>query len=258
MLLLSGSGATALNFPVPATAIPWNTFARFRCSTVTGTGPTGPGGDGEVEDYRIPINNPPTAVADSALTQVNTLVILPTIATNDTDTDGAVLSTSVDLDPGTPGQQNTFTVPGEGTFSDDGAGNITFTPDPAFAGTSTIAHTVSDNDGGISAPANLSVRVNALPVSNPDSAVTQINTPVLLATVTANDTDSDGTVVASSVDLDPGTPGQQNTFTVPGEGTFSDDGAGNITFTPDPAFTGTSTISHTVSDNDGGTSAPVA
>jgi hypothetical protein len=155
-------------------------------------------------------------VADSALTQVNTPVILPTITINDTDTDGTVLSNGVDLDPLIAGQQNTFTVPGEGTFTDDGAGNITFTPDLAFTGTSTVAHTVSDNDGGLSAPANLSVRVNASPVANPDSAVTQLNTPVVLAAVTANDTDSDGTVVASSVDLDPLIAGQQNTFTVPG------------------------------------------
>jgi len=59
MTLLSGSGSTSLNFPVPATAILGNIFARFRCSTVTGSGPTGLGGDGEVEDYLITINNPP-------------------------------------------------------------------------------------------------------------------------------------------------------------------------------------------------------
>ncbi len=41
--------------PVPATATPGFTYARFRCSTVGGDGPSGAAADGEVEDYRLEI-----------------------------------------------------------------------------------------------------------------------------------------------------------------------------------------------------------
>jgi uncharacterized repeat protein (TIGR01451 family) len=40
---------------VPAGAVPGITYARFRCSSATGLGPTGPAPDGEVEDYSLSI-----------------------------------------------------------------------------------------------------------------------------------------------------------------------------------------------------------
>jgi uncharacterized repeat protein (TIGR01451 family) len=44
---------TVLSPAVPAGAVPGLTYARFRCSTATGLGPTGPAPDGEVEDYLV-------------------------------------------------------------------------------------------------------------------------------------------------------------------------------------------------------------
>ena len=41
--------------PVPSDAVPGFTYARFRCSTGGGDGPTGMAVDGEVEDYRIEV-----------------------------------------------------------------------------------------------------------------------------------------------------------------------------------------------------------
>jgi hypothetical protein len=74
--------------------------------------------------------------------------------------------------------------------------------------------------------------------------VTPLNTPVTLA-VTANDTDSDGTVDVAAVDLDPVTTGQQTTFAVTGQGTFTADSSGHVTFTPDAGFIkGSSTASY--------------
>ena len=200
----------------------------------------------------VTINAPPVAVDDSALTQLDTPVTLAATA-NDTDSDGTIDAATVDLDPATPGQQTTFVVAGEGTFADDGAGNITFTPVAGFTGTSSIAYTVNDNDGGVSNAANISVRVNARPTAVDDATLTQLNTPVTL-NVTTNDSDSDGTIDAATVDLDPATAGQQTTFVVAGEGVFTVDGAGNVTFTPVAGFTGASAISYTVNDNDGGVS----
>ena len=194
----------------------------------------------------------PLAVDDSALTPLDTPVTLAATA-NDTDSDGTIDAATVDLDPATPGQQTTFVVAGEGTFADDGVGNITFTPQAGFTGTSAITYTVNDNDGGISNTATISVRVNAPPMAVNDSAVTPVNIPVTLS-VTANDSDSDGVVDTASVDLDPTTPGQQSTFVIAGQGAFTDDGASNVTFTPEAGFTGVSSITYTVDDNDGAAS----
>jgi uncharacterized repeat protein (TIGR01451 family) len=43
----------ALSPAVPAGAIPGITYARFRCATAGGGGPTGPAANGEVEDYAV-------------------------------------------------------------------------------------------------------------------------------------------------------------------------------------------------------------
>jgi uncharacterized repeat protein (TIGR01451 family) len=44
---------TVLSPAVPAGAVPGLTYARFRCASTGGVGPTGPAADGEVEDYLV-------------------------------------------------------------------------------------------------------------------------------------------------------------------------------------------------------------
>ena len=53
---LQAAGTTqSWPFSVPADAVIGETYARFRCSSLSGLGPDGPGRDGEVEDYRIDV-----------------------------------------------------------------------------------------------------------------------------------------------------------------------------------------------------------
>ncbi len=49
------AGANTLTFPVPAGAVPDNTFARFRFSSAAGLTYLGPAPNGEVEDYAVRI-----------------------------------------------------------------------------------------------------------------------------------------------------------------------------------------------------------
>ena len=49
------AGTNTLTFPVPVTAIPGGSYARFRVSSSGGLTPGGFGGAGEVEDYRVGI-----------------------------------------------------------------------------------------------------------------------------------------------------------------------------------------------------------
>ncbi|MBK8492586.1 MAG: tandem-95 repeat protein [Saprospirales bacterium] len=283
---------------------------------------------------------------------------------SDYDPDGSLVASSIDLDPGTGGQQTTLTVPGEGTWTVDGSGNVTFTPDPGFNDDPTpITYTIDDNDGNTSNTAT--IVVDYVPVATDDVSTGNVtNTPVTVDVLandltgdivdpttvqivgTANpgdalvvpgegtwtvnpttgaitftpqpgftadptditytvkdgegntsnpatvhidydvqppvatnneslanpagpvtqqviteddgygvDNDPDGSLVAGSIDLDPGTGGQQTTLVVTGEGTWTVDGSGNVTFTPDPGFNDDPTpITYTIDDNDGNTS----
>ena len=110
--------------------------------TITYVVDDGNGGtdDGEivvtVTDGAPPANIPPTAVDDTATTDVGTPVTLDPAA-NDTDPDaGDTLTTSA---IGTP-------TNGVATLNPDGT--VTYTPNPGFIGDDTIPYTVSDGNGG--------------------------------------------------------------------------------------------------------------
>jgi large repetitive protein len=201
----------------------------------------------------VTVSPPPAPVAkdDSSITPFNTPVTLP-IVSNDTASTGATLnSSSLDLDPSTPGVQTNFTVTGKGTFSSDPSGQVTFTPVDGFTGTVVIPYVVSDNFGQASNIATITVVINPpnVPTATDDSSTGLFNTPVILDSP-INDSSAPGTIlISSSLDLDPNTPGKQTTFTVTGQGTFSSDPSGKVTFTPVAGFVGTATIPYTIKDN---------
>ncbi|PON18303.1 hypothetical protein C2W62_08645 [Candidatus Entotheonella serta] len=174
------------------------------------------------------------------------------VTANDTDTDGTLNLATVDLEPDTSGRQTTLTVPSQGTFVADNAGNVTFAPAESFIVASTIAYTVQDDQGATSNPAAITVTVLAPPNQPPeavsDGAITPLDTPVTLA-ITTNDIDPDGTVDTATVDLDPSAPRRQTTMRVSAQGTFDADEVGQVMFTPETGFTGISTIAYTVMDD---------
>lgn len=74
------------------------------------------------------------------------------------------------------------------------------------------------------------------PIATDDSSLHNPPGPVML-NVTDNDTDLDNDLVPSTVDLDPSAPGQQVVLRVPGEGLWTVDSVGNVTFRPAAGFT---------------------
>ena len=93
----------------------------------------------------------------------------------------------------------------------------------------------------------MTVRVNDPPVATDDPGnVTQVNTAILVD-VTANDSDSDGTIDTTTVAI-VGGQGPSNGMTAINPVT------GAITYTPNNNFTGTDTFQYTAMDNDGATS----
>jgi large repetitive protein len=198
------------------------------------------------------VNDAPVAVNNASSTNEDTPVTLTNIAANDTDVDGTVDPTTIDLDPATAGIQTTFTN-ASGAWSVNPAGDVTFTPALNFNGTATLSYTVKDNSGAVSNSAILSINVapiNDAPVAINNAESTNEDTPVTITNIAANDTDVDGTVDPTTIDLDPATAGIQTTFTN-ASGAWSVNATGDVTFTPALNFNGTASIPYTVNDNNG-------
>ncbi|MCL7765536.1 hypothetical protein MPF19_19150, partial [Polaribacter sp. Z014] len=197
-------------------------------------------------DYDI---QSPTAVADADLSNaagVVTLNPVPGTPGQDSDPDGTIDVTTVSLvtpsgattdDFDSNGDVTSVTVPGEGTWKvDEVTGAITFTPLPGFTDDPTdITYNVEDNDGNVSNDAT--VTIDYVPVAEDNtSAGNTVGSPAIF-NIVLDDTNGD-TVVPGTIDLDPSTPGTQDTsLVVPGEGVWSVDGAGVLTFMPEVGFT---------------------
>ena len=195
------------------------------------------------------VNDAPVAVANTASTAFNTAVTI-NVTTNDTDVDGSIDVATVDLNTSTAGIQNTFTVAGQGTYTVSVLGVVTFTPTAGFSGAATpINYTVNDNLGLVSNSTTISVTVAAsgIPVAYNDAASTNEDSPVSFNVLT-NDVDNTPDLDSTKVDLDPSIVGVQNTYTVAGQGTFTVNTHGVVTFTPVANYYGTSSISYMDSD----------
>ncbi|WP_158729855.1 LamG-like jellyroll fold domain-containing protein [Flavobacterium sp. I-STPA6A] len=200
---------------------------------------------------------PVKAYDDQIATNEDTPVTIAVTA-NDTDAHGTIEVATVDLDPDTSGIQTTFSVSGEGTYSVDALGTVTFTPVLNYNGIALpIYYTVNNSLGLVSNSAIINVivtAVNDVPVAVNDSKSTNEDTPVTIA-IKTNDTDADGTIDGTTVDLDQALSGIQITFTATNEGTYSVDASGIVTFTPVLNYNGVATpVNYTVNDNLGLTS----
>ncbi|SFC57778.1 type I secretion C-terminal target domain (VC_A0849 subclass) [Pseudomonas citronellolis] len=120
-------------------------------------------------------------------------------------------------------------------------GNVVFTPAKDVNGTGSFTYTVSDGHGGTST-ATVTIGINAVndaPVAKPDSASTQEDKPVTL-NVLANDSDVDGDALSVT-----SASASNGSVTVNADGT--------LTYTPKANFSGSDSITYTISDGHGGT-----
>ncbi|MCD8401456.1 hypothetical protein, partial [Tenacibaculum finnmarkense] len=171
---------------------------------------------------------------------------------------------TIDLDPTTPGVQNTLVVPNQGTWTVDPAtGILTFSPEDGFTQTPTdISYELTETSTGLSDIATVKAGYDeGNPIATNDTSTG--NTPGDDATVKLLDNDklSDGTEITDpstqvTIDLDPTTAGVQNTLVVPNEGTWTVDPAtGILTFNPEDGFTQTPTdISYELTETSTGLS----
>jgi hypothetical protein len=107
---LFNNTVTNVFIDVPSSAVPGDTYARFRISESPLTGPTGSGSIGEVEDYAIfvttnPFQNPSNrfdANASGAVTPLDALQIINSIARNAGETGAVDLETTPITEPPFP------------------------------------------------------------------------------------------------------------------------------------------------------------
>ncbi len=198
-----------------------------------------------------------TAVDDATTTPQNVTVSLDPLANDSTDGEATLVPGSVRLqDPADAAYRTIVTIPGEGTYTANADGSVTFDPEPQFTGVGQVRYVVSD-DAGQSDDALISVTVTAIsPTAADDGRTTPYETPVSIP-VLDNDGPGAGSAPldASSVEVrDPADSTYASTVTVAGEGTYAVQSDGSVTFTPAPGFFGAATpVGYRVADTNGTT-----
>lgn len=174
----------------------------------------------------LPVNDRPVAAEDAAAGYEDEAMVLDVLA-NDVDVDGDTLAVAV------------VGAPGHGTAV-AASGGIRYEPAPDFWGADTLRYSATDPSGAADT-ARVTVTVQTVddpPVAAPDSASVPEDGSVLVD-VLANDTDIDtGVLSIGSVQ-----PGAHGTTAVE---------AGQVRYTPDPAWVGVDSFTYEARD---GTSA---
>ncbi len=170
-----------------------------------------------------PVNDPPIATDDTAVTDEDTTLTNIPVLANDTDIDGDALTVA-------------SASAANGTVFINADGTLDYVPDADFSGTDTITYQVSDGVASDTGTVTVTVNpVNDPPVAADDTAVTDEDTTLTNIPVLANDTDIDGdalTVASASA----------------ANGTVFINADGTLDYVPDADFSGTDTITYQVSD----------
>ncbi|WP_158277224.1 Ig-like domain-containing protein [Serinibacter arcticus] len=175
-----------------------------------------------------------TAVPDTDTTTPGTPVTTPVLANDTVTTDGAPLD---------PASVTATAPPARGTVTVDPAtGDITYTPNPGTSGTDTYTYQVCDTSvpTPVCASTTVTIEVVSTVVAEDDSASTPQNTAVVID-VPGNDSVADG---GAPLDLT-----SVEVTTAPANGTTTVNPlTGEITYAPNPGFSGTDTFEYTICD----------
>ncbi len=138
----------------------------------------------EIRNVEIDVINsaqlaPPTAADDEVSSCVGQPFFIDVTRNDRSNNVGGVINKgSVDLDPGQAGTQPFFTIAGQGTFSVNNEGIVSFTREPGFTGTAVSSYTVRDTYGAQSAPAFLRFTITPAPVQADAGRDTSVNVGV--------------------------------------------------------------------------------
>ncbi len=222
-------GGTGVSFQPAAN---FNGTATFSYTISDGNGGTA---SATVTVTVTPVNDPPTANADTATVARNAGPTVIDVLANDT----------IAPDTGETLTIVAATQPANGTVVITGGGTgLTFQPAVNYIGTTTFSYTISDGNGG-TASALVTVNVagtNLPPVANADAATVAEDSAATAIPVLANDTTEPGETLTITAVTQP----TGGTVVITGGGT-------GVSFQPAANFNGTATFSYTISDGNGGT-----
>ena len=161
--------------------------------------------------------------------------------------DPTVPAKLIDPETGEPTDETSVEVPGEGTYTiNPETGEVTFKPEPNFTGKAQGVEVQRKDKNGTPATAKYTPTVKPVTPTSDDvvsedvQGATQKGTPVF----TPGKTTVNGKEVTVELSdepaklVDPKTGESVDSVTVPGEGTYTIDENGVVTFTPEPQFTG--------------------
>ncbi len=246
----TAQGDYAVNNQGVVTYTPANNFTGVAATTYTVMDNAGAVSNAASINITVQnVNSPPVAADDTGATSQNTTVTVNVVA-NDTDSDGVIDAAKVDLNTTKAGIQNNVDV-AEGNFTVSNLGIVTYKPKKDFTGSVSLNYTVNDNNGAVSNVAKITIAVQPVnaPIAKEDTVTTSVNVAVDI-NVVKNDTDSDGEIDASTVDLNVSTAGVQKENTSP-EGAFTVNNSGIVTYTPKKDFVGSAELQYTVMDDKG-------
>jgi len=227
------AAAPAMNPAGTLTFIPADDANGTATITITASDSGGASGPATAATITIgPVNDPPSAVDDSATIAEDTSLASINVLTNDTDLDLDTLSVSA-FDGSTIV---------DGVLTSLGGGAFSYVPDPDFFGTETFTYTVTDGNGGFDG-GTVSLEVTPTPdapVALDDSFTGPEDTDVVVSApgILTNDLDLDGD--ALTVDTTPVTPPAAGTLTLGADGSF--------TYSPNPGFVGNDRFVYRVTD----------
>ena len=161
--------------------------------------------------------------------------------TTDEDTSVAVTLDGTDVD-GDPLTYEIADQPQHGTLGTINGSQVTYTPDPDYAGADSFTFVAKDGNGGESLPATVNITVTPVedpPVANPQQLTTDEDTPVAISLV---GTDPDGDSLTYTI------------TSSPANGTLGALNGSDVTYTPNNGYSGADSFTFNVSDGKGNTS----
>ena len=190
-----------------------------------------------------PVNDPPEAQNDSAITNEDTAVTI-NVLDNDSDIEGDSTLSVVTNPSNGSAVVNTNNTPG--VLTDD---FIIYTPNLNTNGTDSFTYQLND---GVNPPATATVNLTINPVNDApeavdDSVITNEDTPVTF-NVLANDSDAEGNPLTLTIVSDP----SNGIAVVNDNGTPSNPTDDFITYTPNLNANGSDSLTYQVDDGNGG------
>ena len=257
----TGATSTTLNWTVPSDIVAGLTYARIRLSYDAVPLPTSKVSSGEVEDYSITIASSavPNAVNDTSTNAQDINQVISPLANDNFEAGYPAHNSTLFLCGYGSGAYTcdkiSLTVPGEGVYTVNSNGTVTFDPLPSYVGTATpVQYQISDTQSRPST-ATITPTVTPSPTASADTTRDYVNVTQSKDVLT-NDTAGVGILSPSTAKLC--SAGQSppsctaTTVSVTGGVYTLNTTTGVITFTPTTDWVGTAlAVTYQVADGSG-------